>query len=212
MKKIIIGVMSIMTFGFVSGQESDKEEKEIKTLFSGVESTGFYFGYKTKIGDLNGESSLMLGGELAMVMSSKFNVGFVGYGLITNVDADTYAGNAEKLSLHFGYGGFLLDPVIASKSMVHITVPVIVGVGYAGVHLKEEFFKDFGKEDYEYESKTDAILVVEPGMNVEINLFKHVRLGLGASYRYVYDSNVNEISDEELSGMSGNVSLKFGWF
>lgn len=212
MKKTIIAFSIVLICSSVFGQRTNQEDR---TVFGGSRSFGGFLGFSAKAGDINGQASLMAGMELAAVFSSSFNVGFVGYGLTTNVDADTYDDEGKLYEIHFGYGGLLLEPVIASRSMVHVTFPLVLGVGGAGTHkrfnrpLKSEDFEDFEKK---YDAETDVVLVVEPGLSIEINLLRNVRLDMGASYRYVYDSNIPEIEDKELSGISGNVSLKFGWF
>ena len=215
MKKIIIAIFLFSLMGKTMGQELKKEEKHDRTVFGNVSSFGGFMAFSTKVGDINGQSSLMVGGEIAGVFSSKFNFGIAGYGLTTNVDADSYDSNGELYEIHFGYGGLLLEPVIASEKMVHVSLPIILGVGGAGLHrrsnhkLKSEN-SEYLKDKYDYD--TDVVLVAEPGLNLEINLFKNIRLDIGATYRYVYDSKVKEIRDQELSGISGNVRLKFGWF
>lgn len=215
MKKTVIAIALLSLMGRSIGQEIKKELKNDRTVFGSSNSLGGFIGFTSKVGDINGQTSLMVGGQISGVFSSKFNIGFAGYGLTTNVDSDTYDEKGELYELHMGYGGLLIEPVIASKSMVHITVPIFLGLGGAGTHrqfnhpLTSDEIENFEKK---YEFETDVILVAEPGLNIEVNLLKNVRLDLGASYRYVYDSNVKGINDQELSGISGNVSLKFGWF
>jgi hypothetical protein len=54
--------------------------------------------------------------------------------------------------------------------------------------------------------------VVEPGLEVEINVTRFFKIGLGASYRLVRQSDLITVSDKDLSGFSGGLSLKFGKF
>ena len=59
-----------------------------------------------------------------------------------------------------------------------------------------------------------AAFVVEPGVNLEINLVKFLRFSAGISYRYIYGTkfDVVDITDEDLSNLSFNASFKFGFF
>lgn len=57
-----------------------------------------------------------------------------------------------------------------------------------------------------------AFFVVEPGLEVEINVTRFFKIGVGASYRFVRESDLTLVSNDDLSGFSGGFSLKFGKF
>jgi len=59
--------------------------------------------------------------------------------------------------------------------------------------------------------------VMEPGVNIEMNLSRKLTLVAGVSYRYVTGLNENDenvsithVTNEELSGLNFNIGLKFG--
>ncbi|MFZ1729098.1 MAG: hypothetical protein WBQ23_06980 [Bacteroidota bacterium] len=61
--------------------------------------------------------------------------------------------------------------------------------------------------------RAESVFVVEPAVNVELNVTEWFRISAGASYRFV--SGLNElqgIEDKDLSGPSGSLSMKFGAF
>ncbi len=217
MKRIVILttliVCQLMT---ASAQENKRESKEVKTIFGGGTSFGGFLEVGAKAGDINGQSGLLVGGAISAVFSSRVNIGLAGYGLATQIEADTYDEENRKLEVDMGYGGLLIEPIIGNSKMVHLTVPVLLGVGGAG--LRYDRIRDFSDPDPDRERKefwhqeTDVFLVAEPGLNIELNLLRNVRLDLGATYRYVYDNNLEGLSDQELSGFTGSVGLKFGWF
>jgi hypothetical protein len=60
--------------------------------------------------------------------------------------------------------------------------------------------------------ETTAFFVVEPGLEVEVNITRFFKIGIGASYRLVRESDLSTVSDNDLSGFSGGLSLKFGKF
>jgi hypothetical protein len=45
-----------------------------------------------------------------------------------------------------------------------------------------------------------------------VNVTGFFRVGLGASYRFVQDVDLVELRNEDVSGFSGVVTLKFGRF
>jgi hypothetical protein len=197
-------------------QQVVDEPEEARTLIGGIESFGGFLGVGVKAGDINGQAGLLVGGELCGVFSHRMNIGLAGYGLATEVHGDTRDPDGELWKLDMGYGGILLEPVIAHKSIVHLTVPVLLGVGGAG--LRDDHYRpvrqgtDQDMDEFDSWEETDVFLVAEPGLNVELNLFKYARLDLGATYRYIYDNNLQGLSDKELSGFTGSVTLKLGWF
>lgn len=192
------------------------QSNKVQTLFGNDGGLGGFLMTGIKAGDVNGKSGVLVGGGVSAVFSSKFNLGFAGYGLVTETDADTYSPENGIYKLDMGYGGLVLEPVIGHKKLIHITLPVLLGIG--GVGLRTDNFSgerksiedDFDR-DFEYD-ESDLILVAEPGLNLELNLLKNIRLNVGVTYRQVYDSNLDGISSKELSGFTGSVGLKFGWF
>ena len=157
---------------------------------------------------------MLVGGEIKAVFSSRLNIGFAGYGLTTNINADTYSPNNELLHIGMGYGGIVFEPVIANKRMIHITFPILLGVG--GVGLREERFISIDDDSFDIDQyrlyDEDVFLITESGMNIEVNLWRNLRLDLGATYRYIHESDIEELSDEELGGFTGKVGVKLGWF
>jgi hypothetical protein len=58
----------------------------------------------------------------------------------------------------------------------------------------------------------DKIYMVEPSINMDININSWVRIGFGASYRYSMGLDITEISSSDLNGFSGLLIFKFGSF
>ena len=97
--------------------------------------------------------------------------------------------------------------------------------GYIIYKKNGKLFKEKAKRDIEnyfntnqdfdspaVEENSSVILVVEPGAELEINVTRFLRIGLGGSYRIVENVDITDVSNKSLSGFSGNFSLKFGSF
>jgi len=54
--------------------------------------------------------------------------------------------------------------------------------------------------------------VVEPGVDLEINVVPLVRLALGASYRYTSELDLPATPKDALQGMNASFTIKVGWF
>jgi hypothetical protein len=127
---------------------------------------------------------------------------------------ELYRWNNEPLYLNFGYGGFVMEYTIAPNDLLHFTVQALIGGG--GVHYREDWFdghNDDWFDDNPRHGKTDMVFVVEPTASVEMNLTPWFRVSAGASYLHV--SGIDElqgIKNDDLKGLSGNLTFKFGAF
>lgn len=189
-------------------EEPKKEKRDVQTLFNPGKLTGFNGGPIWKSGVLNDQMSFWSGGYLVIGIDHKLNIGGAGYGLISNVNSNyvDYNGNGGYV-FEMAYGGVLIEPVLWDDKLVHATIPILLGGGAASVSNVRVY--DLGWNGY---NDATAFYVAEPGINMELNVFRHLRLGLGGSYRLVSGSSLINTTDFDLSGFNGNLSLKFGWF
>ena len=114
------------------------------------------------------------------------------------------------------YGGLFIEPVIFPKFPIHVTFPIIIGLGNFTNHSFHVF--DNGHIFKEYATTDDCTFgIIEPGIEIEVNVFKFIRIGLSAKYRITsdisFDNDLPETYDKRvLWRFSYNLSLKFGKF
>ncbi|WP_306642685.1 hypothetical protein [Sanyastnella coralliicola] len=189
---------------------------EMQTLFGGDRSFGGFIGLGTKFTTLNDQGGMMLGGEINGVFGHSLNVGFVGYGLVTDVYGVNRDDDNQRLYYEMGYGGLNIEPVFFSRRAIHFSAPVVIGAGGIGESRQRFIDIDEFDEDQDYDwpdfYNSDFFLVVEPGLQLEINLLRAVRLYGGASYRFVTDVDLPNTDVDRLGGISANFGLRFGWF
>ena len=58
----------------------------------------------------------------------------------------------------------------------------------------------------------NALFVTEGGARLELNVTTYFRLGVTGGYRLVSGSDLQGISDDELSGPYGGLTFRFGSF
>ncbi len=164
------------------------------------------------------QDAMLVGVRGGWIINHRFSLGLAGHGLVTNVDNPAYDrylvdnGTAlrGKSRFYMGYGGLLLEPVIAYRSPVHITLPVIIGAGGCTYGYNSALAPDF--DPYTYEDDAQAFFVVEPGIELELNIIPLVRIGLGASYRYTSDIDLPATAKDALHGLNAGMSVKVGRF
>lgn len=224
MKKIIFTSLIVLTaFNSLQAQENEenkqdkkeliqkkwKRNDDIQTVFKQGRPLGFYFGWTTKPTELNNQLGISTGGEFALSFGRKLNLGVAAYGLISPVQSNSFDVNGDILYYDMAYGGFLIEPVIGSTKMVHLTIPLLLGTGGMTYHTA---VNDWSNWDNHYNFSSGIFFVAEPGLNLELNLFKWMRFHAGVGYRFCGPGYYAVPANNELSGWSGNVGLKLGLF
>ena len=183
-----------------------------QTLITGKMTHGGAAGPVLKYSKMLGQDALLVGGRGGWIIGSALWIGGAGYGLVNRVeslllDQDTEIDSARYLGL--GYGGLELGFIVASDRLVHLTGQVLIGAGGA-VHTKRDGWDDFEIDPDNEEG--DSFFILEPAVDVEVNITTFFRICLGASYRWVTGIEINEFTNKDISGFSGVLTLKFGRF
>ena len=138
-------------------------------------------------------------------INHRFGIGAKGYGLVNEVPIE----GQQNTKLKFGCWGGLLEYIVASDMLLHLNIHTMIGAG--GVR--------YDIIDYQTQAPAnpinysdDGVFVLEPGLDLILNVNKKFRIGIGAAYRYVNGVNYENLSNSDLGGISGQVVLKFGLF
>ena len=103
----------------------------------------------------------------------------------------------------------MLGFIIAPREVVHVTIPLFLGAG--SFHAVDERI-DLNNFTRDVIIESSSFAVVEPGLQLELNISNNVRLNFGASYRFIQGSNLQGITDDDLSNFAGNITVKIGKF
>ncbi len=210
----------LFTFYSVQISFAQNDEQEMKTLFGNGRISGGFGAVDMNVSPLRDNLNLFVGGKGAVIFDNHLYLGAAGYGMATQekfngIDARLPENNPNsdiRIDMtSFGYGGLLIGYTIAPNSLVHIDIPIVIGAG--GVDLSDDLITI---QDNDFSLKpsieSSAFFVAQPGINIEINMARFCKMGLGGGYRYIYGTNLININDEDLSGWTANFSLKFGKF
>jgi len=231
MKRTIILLMILMMSASAAISQDDysqkpeqKDPEEIKTLFKKRDKDaqkphiGYYIGPEFAYTQFTGNKNVfMLGLSLGTTINRWFGIGLAGYGIINSGNLvydklvyDSVNHKYKDCNLFGGYGGLNLEFTVLPKSPVHVTFPVLIGLGgltYLYFPEKDWYYYD-NNENIDW----DVFFVVQPGVKVEFNVVKFFRIGVGASYRYVPDLDLINTSTSAVNQFNANISLKFGKF
>ena len=181
-----------------------------QTIFSGPYSHGGYGGPRLTLNTINGELGVLVGGHGGWVLNHTLFIGGGGYGLANQIETPSST-STEKRYIDFGYGGLEVGAIIASNSLIHVRLSTLVGGG--GLSSSRRNYYDYDYDDHDHYRSGDVFFMVEPMVELVVNMTSWVRLTAGASYRYIDGIETDsEFSDADFSGPSAVVSLNFGKF
>ncbi len=216
MKNVAVIFLLFIAFTAFSQDEEYSSKQEIKTIFSKDTKINGYGAFDMLFTNLSGHNTLMLGGHGGVIFNKSFLLGFSGMGISTS-NSFRSPDQLENYKLSGGYGGIMLGYILMPNEIFHLTFPVTLGMGAMDVVNADYRYGSLPTPD-QFNSgwvvESSLFLLFEPGAQLEINIAKFFRLGIGASYRFTegLDLPVNRIGDEEAAGLNANLSFKFGYF
>jgi hypothetical protein len=214
MKRISIFVLPLLLFVItVHGQDAVKKAdttNEIRTLFGNDIVHGGYGAVTMGYTQIDDKDAWVVGGRAAWIIDHSFALGVGGYGLANDIPLEQTWEEDEKMSLIVGYGGILLEPIFLARQPVHLAMPVLIGAGAVSMAPNSYWTQDevWNKDGY----SNDVIFVFEPGLELELNLTRFMRLSGGVSYRLTSEIDLPGMDKDILNGYAATVSLKFGKF
>jgi len=224
MKKTVL-LLVIVILGIIGMAQEDEIQstQEYRTLFSSDKIThGGYGAVLLNYSQIDGKDAFLAGMRGMWLINHGVGIGIGGYGFVNDLKYESPSGSppSDGYFLAGGYGGLVIEPIVGAKHPVHVSFPVLIGAG--GVAYIRDYWRTYPQypdDNYYYSEDASAYFVLEPGIEIEFNMVKFFRLGLGAYYRYTSDIKLNtwdgtqyaEISPD-LKGFSFGLSLKFGKF
>jgi hypothetical protein len=190
----------------------DPKSSDVKSLLGKENELAGFGGADVKLSTIKDDRTLLLGMHGGFVINRHFLFGLSACGMTTkNSFSGTHPGQTttKQLNIEGGYGGLLFGATLFTKEVIHVTFPIVFGAGYLDV-VDPNFLGAFSNQEVTVEQS--AFVVVEPAVQLEINITKNLRLAAGASYRYVTASSLQNIVNSDLTGFASSVSVRFGRF
>lgn len=213
---ILLGVFLIGAS--VHAQESpQKTSEQYSTIFGKTETTqfGWYIGVESGFTTFDKKNVWLCGMSGGMIINHNFTLGLTGRAYANR--EQLYFEDITDTSgayLAAAYGAVLLEYTLFPNSPVHLTFPVLIGGGGA-TYVSEKEYKVWDDDEWETEHEfldDDAFFVIEPGVRVEVNLLKFMRLNAGVSYHYTSGLDMINTPGDLMNNFTASVGLKFGKF
>ncbi len=207
----LFSLLMIVLQSFAQKESSNNNETGQHTLFTGITSSGAYGATTYRYGMIGGRNAFSNGGRGAWIVNHKLALGAEGLSFRTTSENDTLLNNNYRIT--GGYGGFLFEPILFSSKPVHISLPVVLGVGKLAYSSKINQKTENNDED------SKIFWVVEPGIELELSVVSFFRLSFGAYYRFATRTELNyltgnkiDVSSDALNNFSFGITFKFGKF
>ena len=175
------------------------------TLFSSSNENGGFGAVVIKAASIEGSVDQLSGIRIGWIVNHSFILSGGFYSLTSTAAAPVKARenfSGSRLKLTMDYWGAEFEYVLMPERIVHFSVYSFLGTGNIG--YIDQYDNDFNIKD--------GVYVFEPAINGTININRWFRVSAGVSYRMVSDISLVDLSNSNMSGVSGNLTLRFGKF
>lgn len=234
MKKIIISlfymllIVSAYSQVDLSKPKSKSDPSEFKTVFgTGQHKAKIPLGYFFEINaayTMLGPNSVFLPGISAgVILNHHWTIGLSGNMLgnpnglhYDSIYTDTVGHPKKGAYLHGGYGGLLLEYTLLPNSVVHLSFPLMIDMGYMFFrnpgHYTHSNNPNWDEDGHNQNIADTYCFIIEPGIRAEFNLVRMFRMGITLSYRYSPNFSLQGISKYELNQFNAKLSFRIGKF
>ena len=196
--KGILVMMVIMLC--LSAETSAQGEDSTKSLFGSNVKVSEIWTPEVKINSIQGDVGTLIGFYGGAVFNNSILLGISG------------GVNLSQPRVNYGYFGALGQYIYKPSNIWHCSGQMLLAYGSTKDYEdpKTGLLDNFGN------ISGASFFLMEPGINIELNLSKRLTLVTGISYRYVTGLDVNNenlgishVTSAELSGINFNIGLKF---
>lgn len=204
-----------VVISLLTGYSSFAQENQTIFKNTGIRRSGGYAAISNKFTTINGNYANMPGIYGGWFVNRKWMIGFGAAATTNYIPVPTGASNfpANKMTYQYGQAGLMTEYVVASTKLVHVNFNLLTGTGFTLQYDRDNLEDwDFDHWDNDNDQEPNFFFVMEPGVQVEFNVFKWMRFSPGVSYRRAFGAKGDGLSDGDLSNISYNLTLKFGKF
>lgn len=224
MKKILFAALFSGLFGgLFSGQIAAQEAMREDTVHyllkaRNVKKAGIFVTSEGQYGQSAGEMTWFGGGSAMLLLNKRLGIGVAGFEL---ADRQFSPATAPGLAVRAGFGGLNLSYTFRPDAAVHFGLSLLSGMGMAATDslvyltdLDDDFDHSHGFHNGNRRSRGEEFFVMQPGLFLEANLVRGVKIFTSANYRFSSKTNSvdNLVPTDALNGFSVGAGLKIGFF
>lgn len=180
-----------------------------QTLFSGTVEQGVYGAPTAKFTQIADDWGIMIGGRIEWIADHQFGVGIGAYALGPAQIYSSFLIEGKALTLRMTHVGAHFEYFIRPNDLVHATVDAFVGAGGLYYTITEG---DQDKNPRPDNFGAEIFSMIEPGINLEMNLTSYLHFSIGGSYRLAFNVDYQDLKGSDLNGLSATAALRVGFF
>jgi hypothetical protein len=195
-KKVFALVTSLMLLSTVTFAQ---EQDSAKTLFKSNVRVSELWSPEVKINSIQNDIGTLIGFYGGALIDRSFLLGIAG------------GVNVGHPRINYGYFGGIGQYIYKPDALVHGSGQLLVAYG----STKDYENPKSGLFDNFWNISGAHFLILEPGINIELNLSNRLTLVTGISYRWVSglnesdeDIQITHVTNNDLSGINFNIGLK----
>ena len=192
-------VVLVSVLMFLSVNVYAQGQEPVNTLFSDDLRITEIFVPEVKLNSIQGDIGTLIGCYGGVMVNQRFLLGITG------------GVNLGHPHVNYGYFGGIGQVVINPSELVHYSCQLVVAYG----STKDYQNPKSGLLDNFWNISGAPFFMMEPGLNLEMNLHSRLTLVIGASYRMVSGLStdneniaITHVTNEDLSGLNFNIGLK----
>ena len=178
-------------------------------------SWGIYFAPEVQYGQVKSAFTSFGGGSAMLMINNRFAFGVTAQQSLSNTFSPK---GISPLYVQSAFMGGKIEFTPKPTAAVHVTFPLMVGVGEAQADSLGEFNGHWGNDRNGFRNNFlrngNSYVVIQPGIHVEANLLSFMKLFVGANYRFsiLNDNNSALLTANTLQGVSISAGAKLGLF
>jgi hypothetical protein len=197
-RKLVSVTMLLM---LLSCSLTAQEQDSTQTLFKPGVKVSELWAPEVKINSIQGDVGTLIGFYGGAVFNRTFLLGISG------------GANLSHPTVNYGYLGAIAQYIYKPTILWHFSGQLLIAYGSTKDYEnpKSSLFDNF------MNISGAGFFLMEPGVNLELNLSKKHTLVAGISYRFIMglDENsenvsITHVTNEDLSGINFSIGLKFG--
>ena len=191
-----------------------QSENEFKTLIKDGQLGGFAsFGAAYSL--IDDRSSIIFNARGGIMVKHIFSIGFAGATFMNDYQQIS-PGSSLESSLVGGYGGAYTEMFLLQHFPIHISIPVIAGLGAVSYSEWDRSTSDGFTQTGILEDET-TFFIVEPGAELNFRMARWLKVALFTNYRFTTPlserfADEYSVDRDGIEGYSFGINLKVGKF
>jgi hypothetical protein len=210
-KKMLAMVVLIVAISF-----QIKAQDTTHTLIKLIkpQTIGLYVAPEASYGQVRGSMTGLGGASAMFVLNKKWAIGATAQ---MSLDQNFVPKTVTPLTVQAAWAGGKIEYTPRPDALIHVSFPLTIGAGEAST----DSLKTNGRDEHSFRSdgiygnkNGNSFVIVQPGLNVEMNLLHYAKLYIGANYRlsFLSDNQTALLPASTLQGFSISAGLKVGLF